>query len=162
MPRANAADLSPSEFRRALSELGFAYLGFSVDKYVDLKFPRRGRYVDPVRGPRKRMLRRRTLEALQAARSKHERERQAVDAIRARQAATAARLAPRAAPVDRATLANAAAIHQLAEDFRIMATASEGVTFKDLILAGWSREQIIAYGDDARRLGYARESGAAA
>lgn len=162
MPRAIAADLSPSEFRRTLSELGFAYLGFSVDKYVDLKFPKHDRTIDAVRGPRRRMLYRRTLEALQAARNKHERERQAVDAIKARQAATAAKLAPRAAPVDRAALSGAEAIHQLAEDFRTMATRGDGVTFADLILAGWSREQILAFGEPARRLGYARESGVAA
>lgn len=162
MPRRTPTDLSPHAFRQAVAELGFAYLGGSVDTFVDLKFRKHGRYVDAVRGPRRRMRHQATLDALTAARSKAERERQAIDAARAKQAATAALLAPVAMPRDRASLSDAAAIHQLADDFRVMATRGDGVTFADLMLAGWTAEQINAHGEAARRLGYARENGAVA
>ena len=50
MPSRPLPDLTPREFRDAVAELGFAYLGGSVDKFVDRKFRKAGQYIDMVRG----------------------------------------------------------------------------------------------------------------
>lgn len=163
MPRRpRLPDLTPREFRDAVEKLGFAWLGGSVDKFVDRKFPKPGQYIAMVRGERRRPRYAATLEALKAARSKAEQAKAALEAERARKAQIAARLAPVALPADRASLEGPAAIHQLAEDFRTIATRSEGVTWRDLIVLGWKASQLAEHSDAARQLGYRRENGVAA
>lgn len=162
MPSRPLPDLTPREFRDAVAELGFAYLGGSVDKFVDRKFRKAGQYIDMVRGERRRPRYAATLAALKAARSAAERASAALEAERARKAKIAATLAPVALPADRASLQGEAAIHQLAEDFRTIATRSEGVTWRDLMVLGWQPAQITEHTEAARQLGYARENGVAA
>lgn len=155
-------DLDPREFRNALNEHGFAYLGRTVDRFVDIRFPKAGRYFEPVRDARKRTLRRETLESLMKARRSAEAEAAQIAAEAARKQAIAAAIAPVAHPPCRASLTDAAAIAQLADDFMIQSTRAEGVVRGDLILMGWQPAQLEAHADAARTLAYRRQEGVAA
>ncbi|MBR0687301.1 phospholipase [Bradyrhizobium manausense] len=162
MPRRSRSDLSPREFRDALLDNAFAYLGGSVDRFVDLMHPKARRYVHPVKDGRGRMQRRATLEALKAARAAFEAELAAKRLEEIRAAALLERIVPTALPPARASLEGAQAIHQMAEDLRTMATRGDGVTAFDLRRVGWTNAQISAHVDAARELGYERENGVAA
>lgn len=155
MPR--TPDLSPIEFRHALLDHGFAYLGAAVDLYVDLRFPKPGHYLASVRDSRRRILRRETLDALLADRATSETAKKAADAVRMRQEKIAATIAPVALPPIRANLADAAAVAQLADDFVMQSTRSDGVVFADLKLMGWRDEQIRQHSPAARILAYRRQ-----
>ena len=52
----------------------------------------------------------------------------------------------------RSTLTEKAAVDQMADDFRTIATRSGGVTREDLSVAGWTTAQIDAHGTAAREL----------
>jgi len=155
-------DLTKPEFADLLHKHCFAYLGGSVDRFVDLRHPKARRYVYPVKDKKGRMLRRDTLAALLAARAAYEAELAGEETKRQEVIALAERLAPTALPTDRASLEGPAAVHQMAEDFRTIVTRSDGVTRRDLRLVGWRDEQITAHAEAARELGYARECGVAA
>ncbi|MDP1866963.1 MAG: phospholipase [Bradyrhizobium sp.] len=155
-------DIDPREFRNALNENGFAYLGRTVDKFVDIRFPKAGRYFEPVKDARKRTLRRETLARLMAARHSAETEAAQTAAEAARKQAVAAAIAPAAHPPCRASLTDAAAIAQLADDFVLQSTRAEGVVRFDLILLGWQPSQLDAHADAARMLAYQRQEGVAA
>lgn len=161
MPRP-PSDLTPREFRDLLLDNAFAYLGGTVDRFVDLMHPQARRYIHPVKDGRGRMQRRATLDSLKAARGAYEAELVQRRAAEARAAALLERLVPTALPPARSTLDGAQAIHQMAEDFRTMATRSDGVTADDLRRAGWTAAQISEHADAARELGYSRENGVAA
>ena len=54
----------------------------------------------------------------------------------------------------RSPLKGREAIEQMADDMRIAAARSGGVTSDDLALIGWSRAQILVHGDAARELAH--------
>lgn len=162
MARQKPSDLSPVEFRNALVDNGFAYLGRSVDRYVDIRHRRPGRYLEPVKNAKKRILRRETFAALLAWRAEAEAEKAAAMAVAVRHAAVASAIAPRAAPVARASLTDpAAAVAQLADDFVIHSTRAEGVVRGDLILIGWLPAQLDDHAEAARLLAYRKQEGVA-
>jgi|GEM_PF-3367181 len=151
MPRrSRSTDLSPRDFRNALIDHGFAFLGRSLDRYVDIRHRKVGRYLDAVLDGRGRIRRRETLQALLAARKGFEAEEAAALAKSLRQAGIAAAIAPVALTPCRADLSEEAAIAQLADDFLLGVTASEHITFASLLQKGWRPEQLKQYGPAAR------------
>lgn len=159
MPRA-PADICPKTFRDHLRELGFAYLGGSADCFIDL-LNRRTPTIAAVRVD-KQLHRAASIAACIAARGRAETIRRAAEAAAARRQRIADRIAPQALPAARATLSGTHAVAQLADDFRTMATRSDSVTFKDLMLAGWTETQVREHGDAARRLAQQQANGAMA
>lgn len=158
MPR--PSDLSPHDFRQALHKHGFAYLGGSVDKFIDLRFPRAGDYIEPVKGAgrQKRMLRQATLDALLKSRDAAAKARQATKADAALRARIAETMAPRCMGPVRHTIADdAEAIRVMAEDFRHARARQEGVTRRDMILLGWTGAQINRYAALAGQTAYQLE-----
>jgi hypothetical protein len=158
-------DYTKAEFRVLLIHNSFAYLP-TIDRFSDLRHPHARRTILPVKTGRGRIQRRETLASLLAARAAFEAEQaesaRARDAALARIIAIAGNLAPQAFPADRASLEGPAAVHQMAEDCRTIATRDGSVTQRDLMLAGWSETQITAHCEAARQLGYSRENGAMA
>lgn len=165
MPRAKSparpADLSLIEFRHALVDNGFAWIRPS-NVFVDILFPRAGRYTSPVTDKRGHTLRQATLDRLFADRELARAEKAEAAAESRRQAAIAETIAPRAAPIARATLQGPAAVAQLADDFIVAATRNEGVVKADLILMGWLPSQLGEHAEAARQLAYRRQEGVAA
>jgi hypothetical protein len=162
LARRSTPDLTPREFRDLLLDNAFAYLGGSVDRFIDLMHPKARRYIHPVKDGRGRMQRQATLASLKAAREAYEAELAKRRAAELHAAALLERIVPTALPPARAALEGAAAIHQMAEDFRTMVTRDAGVTAYDLRRVGWTAAQISAHAEAARELGYARENGVAA
>jgi hypothetical protein len=146
MPR--ASDLSPKQFRDAVIDNGFAYLGRSIDAYIDIRHPKRGT-IKPVTAG-KQTLRRETFAALLAARTTAEIEKTLAAAERARTEAVAAAIAPSALPPCRADLTEAAAIAQLADDYLTRMASAGCVGFGDLLQMGWNADQLKQLGDAAR------------
>lgn len=158
MPR--SADLSPHDFRQALHKHGFAYLGGPVDKFIDLRFPKAGDYIEPVKGPgrQKRMLRQATLDALLKSREAAAKAKQAAAADAALRARIAEAMAPRCMGPVRHTIADdAEAIRVMAEDFRHARARQEGVTRRDMTLLGWTIEQLDRYAALAGQTAYQLE-----
>ena len=156
MPRFN--DLSPHDFRQQLQLLGFAYLGGTVDKFIDLRFPKAGRYIDPVKNKRKRMLRQATLDALLKDREASAKAKIAADAEAALRARIAETMAPRGmSPARHAIEDDAEAIRLMAEDFRHARARQEGVTRRDMTLLGWTLAQLDRYGALAGQTAYQLE-----
>lgn len=144
------ADISPKEFRDALVDNGFAYLGRSVDKYVDIRMPRPGRLFEPVTNAKRQTLRRETLAALLAGRAEIAEAQRLIRAVNDRRQAIAARIAPVAVPPCRADLNGAVAIAQLADDYLVRLASAGSVDFKGLIQMGWSAAQLREHADAAR------------
>jgi hypothetical protein len=57
--------------------------------------------------------------------------------------------------VIRSLLTDAAAVDQMADDFRRLVVTKGGVDAEDLLVAGWDQEQVNQYGHQARRLAIA-------
>lgn len=152
MPRPTSApsDLSPKEFRDALIDNGFAFLGRAVDKYVDIRAPRPGRLYEPIRNAKRQTLRRETLAALLGARAEIVEAQRLIRAENERRQRIAATIAPVALPPCRADLQGPAAIAQLADDFLTRLASAGSVDFKALIQMGWSAPQLREYADPAR------------
>jgi hypothetical protein len=148
MPRATP-DLTPKEFRDALIDHGFAYLT-PTGRYVDIRQRQPGRYLDPVKDERGRMLRRQTLAALLKARSDADAAQALIRQANARRQAIAAKIAPHVLVPCRADLTGTAAIAQLADDYLTRFASAGHVQFLDLIQMGWSASQLKAHADDAR------------
>lgn len=149
MPRSSPSDLSPREFRDALLDHGFAYLT-PIDRYIDIRAPRPGRYLAPIKNTRGTLLRRQTLAALRAARDDRL-EAQALirQANEARQV-RAAKIAPQVLPPCRADLIEEAAIAQLADDYLTRLSSAGAVGFGDLLQMGWRADQLKQHGEAAR------------
>jgi len=162
LPRAaDRDDISPIEFRHSLADHGFAFIR-PVNGYVDIYHPVPGRYVPPVTDARGRVCYQATLDLLFATRKADEAVKARAAEEARRQAAIADAVAPKALPVARATLQGPQAIAQLADDFVVASTRSEGVVKADLLLLGWTGEQIEAHAPAARLLAYRRQEGIAA
>lgn len=154
MPR-RQPDLTHREFRETLIDNGFAWLGRSINKVIDLHHPRRGALDAVLSG--KQIDRRATLAALLAARKAAQDEQAHADAERARVVAFAATIAPTALPPCRADLTDEAAVAQLADDFVLGTTSADGITFGALIRKGWSASQLRRHADAARALADRRQ-----
>jgi hypothetical protein len=150
------ADLSPKQFRDALLDHGFAFLGRATDLFIDIRHPKRGTLKAVKAGGK--ILRRETFAALLAARTTAEIEKAQAIAERARIERVAGAIAPTALPPCRADLTDAAAIAQLADDFIVSATRAEGVAWGDLIRMGWNAEQLKTHADAARAVADRRQS----
>ncbi len=61
--------------------------------------------------------------------------------------------------LDRSMLHAGAAVHQMAEDFRIFAANAGSVSETDLEVLGWTRAQIATYASDARQAANRRAQG---
>ncbi|MBN8987454.1 MAG: phospholipase [Rhizobiales bacterium] len=144
------ADLSPKQFRDALVDNGFAYLGRTVDRYVDIRSPRPGRLFEPVVNAKRQTLRRETLAALLAGRNEVAEAQRLIREANDRRLAAAAAIAPVALPTCRADLTDTAAIAQLADDFLTRIASAGSVDFKGLIQMGWRPEQLRQHADAAR------------
>ncbi|ETR75054.1 phospholipase C [Afipia sp. P52-10] len=154
------ADLSPHDFRQQLQIHGFAYLGGTIDKFIDLRFPKAGRYIEPVKAPgrQKRMLRQATLDALLKEREAALKAKQAAEADAALRARIAETLAPRCMGPARHTITDdAEAVRLMAEDFRHARARQEGVTRRDMTLLGWTGEQLDRYAAIAGQTAYQLE-----
>lgn len=57
-----------------------------------------------------------------------------------------------AAPIARSTLTGAKALRRMAEDFRTLVVTASGVTAEDLLVKGWTQEQINTLGAKARTM----------
>lgn len=154
-PLPRTADLSPKEFRDAVIDNGFAWLGRSTDRFIDIRHPRRGTLKAVTAGGK--ILRRETFAALLTARTTAEIEKALAAAERARVERIAASIAPTALPPCRADLTDAAAIAQLADDFIVNSTRAEGVAWGDLIQMGWNAEQLKAHAPAARAVADRRQ-----
>lgn len=158
MPRAKAnPDINARQFRNTCHDEGFAWLGGTAQKFVDLRFPAWGRYILPVRNARGTILHAETLAALRASRARSEQDKQRAEAAARRMQDMALRLAPQALSPPRAQLADAEAIAVMADDFRILHAAKGHAEWADMLLRGWSKEQLKQYGDAARQAGYQLE-----
>lgn len=156
MPR--PTDLCVSEFRSKCNEFGFAYLGATLDRFIDIRFPKAGDYIEPVKDSRKRTLRQKTLDVLLAHRARRQDDKRAHDALTQLKLQVAEAVAPTALNLARSTLSGPAAIRQLAEDLRIASSmVGEGVTRRDMVLKGWSYEQLTEYEALARQTAYELE-----
>lgn len=109
----------------------------------------------------KRLNRQATLDALKADRKARQDAAKAAEALQIERERIAERIAPTALPAPRASLEGAAAIAQLADDFIIIATRSEGAALPDLLRMGWRKSQVFEHTDAARSLAYSRQNGAA-
>jgi hypothetical protein len=150
-------DINARQFRATCHDEGFAWLGGTVQKFVDLRFRVFGRYILPVRNARGQILHAETLTALRASRAASEQEREQAAAEAARKVALAARLAPQAMPKPRAGLTEAEAIAVMADDLRHANARESGVKRSDMLLLGWTRAQLDQYGDLARQTAYQLE-----
>lgn len=155
MPR-KPADLSAAEFNRQIKLQGFAAVG-ATGGFIDLT--RKGEQLQRLEGVRegRGLKRRETLAALLAGRAKRKAADARVDRARAKRERIAAAIAPVAVSPVREGLSGPAAIAQLAEDFVVQSTRSEGVVFSDLLLMGWNAEQIREHEQAARLLAYRRQ-----
>lgn len=159
MPRAKAnPDITIRQFRNTCHDEGFAWLGGTAQKFVDLRFPVWGRYILPERNDRGQILHAETLTALRASRAASEQEKARAEAERARQVSLAEKLAPQVVPPPRDTLANAEAISVMADDMRHANASAGGVRRSDLMLVGWTRAQLDRYGEQARLTAYRLEA----
>ncbi len=151
MRRAAApADLSPKEFRDTLVDNGFAYLGRTVDKYVDIFGPRPGQLFEPVRNAKRQTLRRETLAALLGARQERVEAQRLIRQANERRQQIAGRIAPQVFSPCRADLVGAPAIAQLADDYLTRLASAGSVEFKALIQMGWTAAQLREHADAAR------------
>jgi hypothetical protein len=158
LPRQKSSKLTSAEFKSALRTNGFAALPGSRD-FLDVQAKGQLVRIPGVVDARRRLRRRETLAALLAARIRRRAQETKEDAARAAQSALAASLAPVCLPPPRGGLEGAAAIHQLADDFIVMQSRSEGAEFKHMLRLGWTAEQLTTYADDARALADTRQNG---
>lgn len=156
MPR-RPDDISKTDFAYQLRLHSLAYLR-NIDRFIDLKHPKAGRYVLPVLDEAGgRLLREASLHSCLAARAAYEAE--LAEKARAEQtkADLAEQLAPAAIAPCRADLDGPAAVNQLADDFIVQTTRHDGVVFADLIRMGWQAEQLKQHTPAARIVAQRRQ-----
>ncbi|WP_262048631.1 phospholipase [Bradyrhizobium sp. Bra78] len=157
MPR--PTDLSAAAFDQQLKLLGFFQIR-AEGRFADVRAKGCPRTEPVMRG--KRLDRQATLNALLAARKSRQDAASAAEAAQVERERIAAQIAPAALPAARAALEGPAAIAQLADDFIVISTRSEGAALPDLVRMGWRKSQIFEHADAARALAYSRQNGAAA
>jgi hypothetical protein len=158
MPRTKAnPEINAPQFRNTLHDEGFCYLGSIADRFVDLRFPKAGRTILPVKNARGQILHAETLNALRASRRASEQERANAIADASRKVAIAARIAPQAMAKPRAGLSDVEAIATLADDLRTARARQDGVQWRDMLQLGWTKAQLDQYGPLAARTAYQLE-----
>lgn len=156
MPRSN--DLSAADFALQLRLHGFMQLR-AEGRFADVRAKSCPRTEPVMRG--KRLDRQATLDALLKDRKARQDAAAAAEAAQIERERIAALIAPPALPAARASLKGAAAIAQLADDFIVLTTRSDGAALPDLMRMGWRKSQIFEHTDAARSLAYSRQNGAA-
>ncbi|MFK4622535.1 hypothetical protein ABIF50_005841 [Bradyrhizobium diazoefficiens] len=156
MPRPN--DLTAAAFDQQLKLHGFFHIR-AEGRFADVRAKGCPRTEPVMRG--KRLNRQATLDALLTDRKARQDAAAAADAVQIERERIAALIAPAALPAARAGLEGAAAIAQLADDFIVLTTRSDGAALPDLMRMGWRKSQIFEHTDAARSLAYSRQNGAA-
>lgn len=156
--RAANPDINVRQFRNTYHDEGFAWLGGTVQRFIDLRFPVKGRTILPVRNARGQILHAETLIALRASRAASEQEKLRAEAEAARKVDVASRLAPQVMAKPRAGLTDVEAIATLADDLRNANARDAGVKRGDMLLLGWTRAQLEQYGPLAARTAYELEA----
>lgn len=155
MPR--PTDLSAADFALQLRLHGFMQLR-AEGRFADVRAKGCPRTEPVMRG--KRLNRQATLDALLTDRKARQDAAAAAEAVQIERERIAALIAPAALPAARASLEGAAAIAQLADDFIVLTTRSDGAALPDLMRMGWRKSQIFEHTDAARSLAYSRQNGA--
>lgn len=150
------SDITARDFRDALRQHGFVEHAL-IDRFSDSRNPKAGT-VKPVRTAKGKLKRRLTLDRLLTARQAAEAEQAAARADQQRREQTAASIAPHVLPPCRADLTGPAAIAQLADDFVLALTTSEGITHQALIQKGWRSAQLAEHAEAARTLADRRQT----
>lgn len=157
MPHTPANDISESHFKHQLKLHSLAYLP-NIDRFIDLRHPKAGRYILPVRNDAgDRLLRDASIRSCLAARAAYEAEQAEKLKAQQQKAALAERLAPPALASCRADLDGPAAVSQLADDFIVQTTHGDGVAFGQLIRLGWTGDQLKRHTDAARIVAQRRQ-----
>ncbi|TYL80152.1 phospholipase [Bradyrhizobium cytisi] len=162
MPRQPAqdiskADISESDFKYQLKLHSLAYLP-NIRRFLDLMHPKAGRHILPVMDATgRRMMRNASIHSCLAARSAYEAELALKARAEQNKADLAERLAPAAIAPCRADLDGPAAVNQLADDFVLQTTRSDGVVYVDLIRMGWTGAQLKQHTDAARIVAQRRQ-----
>lgn len=151
-------DLSAADFALQLKLHGFLHLR-AEGRFADVRAKGCPRTEPVMRG--KRLNRQATLDALIAARKARQDAAAAAEAIQIERERVAETIAPRALPSARGSLVGADAIAQLADDFIVISTRSEGAALPDLVRMGWRKSQVFEHADAARMLAYSRQNGSA-
>lgn len=151
-------DLSAADFVLQLRLHGFMHLR-AEGRFADVRAKGCPRTEPVMRG--RRLDRQATLDALQRDRKARQDAAAAAEAVQIERERIAALIAPAALPAARAGLEGAAAIAQLADDFIVLTTRSDGAALPDLMRMGWRKSQIFEHTDAARSLAYSRQNGAA-
>ncbi|MCW2086694.1 UNVERIFIED_ORG: hypothetical protein M2193_008869 [Bradyrhizobium japonicum] len=157
MPR--PLDLSAAAFDQQLKLHGFFQIR-AERRFADVRAKGCPRTEPVMRG--KRLDRQATLDALLRDRKARQDAAAAAEAVQIERERIAAMIAPPALPAARASLEGAAAIAQLADDFIVLTTRSDGAALPDLMRMGWRKSQIFEHTEAARSLAYSRQNGAAA
>jgi hypothetical protein len=156
MPRATD-DISKTDFAHQLRLHSLAWLP-GINRFLDLRCPAARRHILPVMDATGRRMRRdASIQSCLAARAAYEAELAETLKAEQRKADLAERLAPVALPPCRADLDGPAAVSQLADDFIVQATRSEGVVYVDLIRMGWTGPQLKRHVDAARIVAQRRQ-----
>jgi hypothetical protein len=153
------SDLSAADFALQLKLHGFLHLR-AEGRFADVRAKGCPRTEAVMRG--KRLDRQATLDALLTARKARQDAHAAAEALQIERERVAETIAPRALPAARAGLEGAAAIAQLADDFIVISTRSDGADLHDLVRMGWRKSQVFELLEAARTLAYGRQNGAAA
>lgn len=154
-----SSTISLSDYRRELRRLGFAWLGGAKQSFADLLHPCPGRYFSAIVDKKKRVRRKETIAGLVAWREKFLAQKRREAEIAALKERVAQTIAPAVIGAARHTLSDAAAIRQLAEDLRSARAANEGPTDRDMLVLGWTKEQLTEFGPLACQTAYALEGG---
>lgn len=157
MPRQPTDDISKSDFAYQLKLHSLAWLP-NIRRFIDLRYPKAGRNVLPVMDAEGRhMLRGASITSCLAARAAYEAELAEQARAGQRKADLAEQLAPAAIAPCRADLDGPAAVNQLADDFILQTTRSDGVVYVDLIRMGWTGAQLKQHTDAARIVAQRRQ-----
>jgi hypothetical protein len=149
-------DLTASAFDQQLKLHGFFHIR-AEGRFADARAKGCPRTEPVLRG--KRIDRKATLDALIAARKGRQDALATAEAAQIERERVAALIAPRALPAARAGLDGAEAIAQLADDFIVLTTRSEGAALPDLLRMGWRKSQVFEHADAARALAAERQNG---
>jgi hypothetical protein len=151
--------MSAAAFDQQLKLHGFFHIR-AENRFADVRARGCPRTEAVMRGSR--IDRQATLDALQRDRKARQDAAAAAEAVQIERERVAGLIAPVALPAARAGLEGAEAIAQLADDFIVLTTRSDGAAFPDLMRMGWRKSQLFEHADAARNLAYSRQNGAAA
>ncbi|MBR0855636.1 phospholipase [Bradyrhizobium liaoningense] len=157
MPRQPADDISKTDFAHQCRLHSLAWLP-GPNRFLDLRHPEARRHILPVMNDAgTHMLREASIRSCLAARAAYEAELAMQVRAEAVKVELAGRLAPAAIAPCRADLDGPAAVNQLADDFIVQTTRSDGVVYVDLIRMGWTGAQLKQHTGAARIVAQRRQ-----